>query len=311
MTPWTDPGLHAAMLLAAVAWDRWLGEPPTAVHPVVWMGRAVRVARAWAPRDPAPAFVWGLAMAVGLPLTCAGLGAVALAAPYVGPLLGAWLLTSCFAIRGLGEAGLAVAARLEADDLPGARARLSWLCSRDASALDATAVAAGALESVAENSSDSAIAPLLWFAVGGLPAALAYRCVNTLDAMIGYHGETEWLGKASARLDDLANLVPARWTAVWLLLFGLGRERVSVCRGARLMWRDRRLTESPNAGWPMSAMAGLVGVALEKRGHYLLGGGLAPCDSRALRRGVHLAGDAMTGFAALLLLALGGLAWTR
>ena len=83
----------------------------------------------------------------------------------------------------------------------------------------AAAVAAAATESVAENSSDSLVAPLLWYALGGLPAALAYRCINTLDAMVGYRGPYEWVGKASARLDDLLNLIPARLTALLMLVW--------------------------------------------------------------------------------------------
>ncbi|MDO9280431.1 MAG: cobalamin biosynthesis protein, partial [Pseudomonadota bacterium] len=99
--------------------------------------------------------------------------------------------------------------------------------------------------------------------------------VNTLDAMIGYHGRYEWLGKASARLDDVLNLVPARLTALLLLAGGVlaGADARS---GARTMWRDRARTESPNAGWPMATMAGLLGVRLEKPGHYVLGAGRAP-----------------------------------
>ncbi len=305
---WTDPLGHAAVLLAALAWDRWLGEPPAALHPVVWMGRVIGWFRRRAPKRDGAAFVWGLVMAAGLPVLFAGLAGLTVL-PLVGPVLAVWLLTSCFAIRGLGEAGARVATHLEADDLSAGRAGLSWLCSRDPSELDATQVAAAALESVAENSSDSAVAPILFYVLGGLPAALAYRCVNTLDAMVGYRGALEWLGKASARLDDLANLIPARITGLLLLIAAMLRTDLSPGQGLRVMLQDHGKTESPNAGWPMAAMAGIVGVQLEKQGHYVLGRGLRPCDGVALARGVVVGDLAMTGWGLIVATVLLGGAW--
>ena len=108
--------------------------------------------------------------------------------------------------------------------------------------------------------------------------------------MVGYHGKYEWLGKASARQDDLLNLIPARMTAALLLVAGavVGEDWR---RGLRTMWRDRSNTESPNAGWPMAAMAGLLAVVLEKPGHYRLGDG-AEADAAAIRRGWRVVGVA-------------------
>jgi len=141
-------------------------------------------------------------------------------------------------------------------------------------------VAAAAIESLAENLSDSFVAPLVAYALFGLPGAVAYRAVNTLDAMIGYRGRYEYLGKAAARLDDLLNLIPARVSAGLLLVAG-ALTRADVAGGIRVLGRDRRATASPNAGWPMATMAGLLGVTLEKPGHYRLGDGpaaVAPSD---------------------------------
>jgi adenosylcobinamide-phosphate synthase len=127
-----------------------------------------------------------------------------------------------------------------------------------------------------------------------LPAAYAYRAANTLDAMIGYRGRYEWVGKPAARLDDLLNLVPARLTA---LLIALGSERPA--RALAIARRDHGRTASPNAGWPMSAMAGGLGVQLEKIDHYRLGDRLRPleagdleCAARTVRRSLLLAGAA-------------------
>ena len=117
---------------------------------------------------------------------------------------------------------------------------------------------AAAIESVAENTTDSYIAPWLAFAILGVPGAMAYRAINTLDSILGHRGPLEYLGKASARLDDVVNLVPARLSALLLLIAG-SLCRLPVRRGWQTMLRDQSLTASPNAGWTMSAMAGLLG----------------------------------------------------
>jgi len=264
-----------AALLAALAWDRLLGEPPSRLHPVVWIGNAVASARRLAaPGWPLVELTVGSAIALLLPLAVAALGGLALAAlepvPPLRFLVEVYLLKSTFALRALGEAADDVRRPLVAGDLDAARGALRSLCSRDPSTLDAELVAAAAVESVAENASDSFVAPLFWYAVLGLPGALFYRAVNTLDAMIGYRGRFEHLGKASARLDDLLNLLPARLTALLLLAAGWWHGH-DVRRAAAVRARDARLTASPNAGHPMAAMAGLLGVVLEKPGAYRLG----------------------------------------
>lgn len=270
--PWVD----AAVLLAALLVDRFVGEWPGIAHPVVWMGRLVRACERAAPgAGRARPFLYGVAMAILLPAGWWAFGWAAVRVPLVGPVLAIFLLKSSFALRLLGEAGQGVARPLLAGDLDEGRRRLSWLCSRDASALDASQVTAGAVESLAENLSDSFVAPLFWFVVAGVPGALAYRMVNTLDAMIGYHGKYEWLGKASARLDDLLNLVPARITTVAIAI-AAPAARGDLRGGLRAWWQHRGRTESPNAGWPMATMAGLLGVRLTKPGHYALGEGRAP-----------------------------------
>ncbi len=268
--------LHAAAVLAvALALDLALGEYPARLHPVVWMGRAISALERRAPRTGrGRQLAFGIAMAAGIPALFT-VGAVLLCrAARIHPVLSvaveAVLLKSTFAVRALGEAAARVTAALRRGTLDDARAALGALCSRDPSRLDAPLVAAAAVESVAENASDSAVAPLLWFAVLGVPGAVAYRAVNTLDARIGYRGRYEWLGKASARLDDLLNLVPARVTAALLLFAGLVRG-ADARRGLAVLWRDGARTESPNAGRPMAAMAGLLGVELQKLGHYRLG----------------------------------------
>jgi adenosylcobinamide-phosphate synthase len=163
------------------------------------------------------------------------------------------------------------------------RARLRMIVSRDTAELDADQVRESSLESLAENLSDSVVAPLFWFALFGLPGAAVYRFANTADAMWGYRGRWEWAGKFAARADDLLNLIPARMTAVGLLLLGPNR----LARLRRLPTEAAR-TPSPNSGWPMSALALSLNVRLRKPRVYGLNPEAAPPAagdvSTALRR---------------------------
>ena len=206
-------------------------------------------------------------------------GAFTLLGAHAGPArplvigVGLWLLLS---IRGLFAAAVAVRAPLAAGHLGAARAALAWhLVSRPTRELDAAHVASGAVESVAENLTDAFVAPVIFFLLLGLPGAAVYRAVNTADAMLGYReGALEHFGKVAARLDDLLNLIPARLSALAIVAAALG----GADRGGawRTMRRDRRRTASPNAGWTMAAMAGALGVTLEKPGAYRLGDGREP-----------------------------------
>ncbi len=275
-------------LPVAFAVDQLAGEYPNRLHPVVWMGKTIGWLERRAPAGGrALPFAWGLLMAVAVPALFAAAAWGLLAALRPWPLVAlaaeVFLLKSTFAVRALGAAADAVRDALERADLPSAREALRALCSRDPSRLSGGQVAAAAVESVAENLSDSLVAPLFWYAVAGLPGAIAYRAINTLDASIGYRGRYEWIGKASARLDDVANLVPARLTALLVLVAGAlagGRLR----DGVRILLRDGRRTESPNAGLPMAAMAGLLGVELEKVDHYRLGDPLVPVGAPTISR---------------------------
>ena len=164
--------------------------------------------------------------------------------------------------RSLAGEGAGMARLLETNDLPGARDRLSHLCARDAARLSAPEIVRASVESLAENTSDAVVAPLLWGAVAGVPGLLGYRAANTLDAMVGYRSERySRFGWASARLDDLLNLVPARVAAALTVtaapLVG-GR-----CVDAWRIWRrDASRHPSPNAGPVEAATAGALGVTI-------------------------------------------------
>ena len=148
-----------------------------------------------------------------------------------------------------------------------------------------------------ENLSDGTVAPWFWYILFGPVGALGYRVANTLDSRIGYRGgRYEWFGKASARFDDLINLIPARLTAIALCIAAVFVPNSSTKRGLKVAWEDCTQCSSPNAGWPMGAMAGVLGVRLEKRGEYCLGRNLSdvrgpsPSDIRTGHHVAQLAG---------------------
>lgn len=257
-------------LLFALTLDLLLGDPPNTWHPVAFMGRWMRLGERLAPQDAARRLVWGgMWLAGGATLT----GLVASRAPQH-PVVQGGITSMLLAYRGLDRAVGEVQAALECGDLLEARRALGWsLVSRPTDDLRADEVAGAAIESLAENLSDSLVAPSLAFLFGGLPGAAVYRMSNTADAMWGYRNERyEHLGKVAARLDDALNLLPARLTAALIavaaqIVCGRGAEAWRVAR------RNAGRTASPNAGWPMAAMAGALDTTLTKRGHYVLGNG--------------------------------------
>jgi adenosylcobinamide-phosphate synthase len=255
-------------MLLALALDAVFGWPDRLYrrlgHPVVWIGRLVALCDR---RLNRPEWPDGRRRLAGVLTAAVTVGAAALVAALPAMLLGggpvavavtgvlAWPLV---AARSLHTHVAAVAAPLAAADLASAREAVSHIVGRDPARLDAPAIARAAIESLAENASDGVAAPILWGAVLGLPGIAAYKAVNTLDSMVGYrtrrHAAFGW---ASARLDDLANLVPARATAAaFVLVSPQRREAAAVLR------RDARRHRSPNAGWPEAAMAGGLGVRL-------------------------------------------------
>lgn len=261
----------------AVLIDLTLGDPPTALHPTGWMGQWLFFGKRHAPKQGALAqFVYGTLLIL--------FGCALFAVPVFFALnfLQTWneiafvivsavLLKTTFTVRGLVRAAQEVHRALVANDLVEARRLVAWhLVSRDTSQLDKPHVVSATVESIAENIADSFFAPLFFYALLGVPGALAYRLVNTADAIIGYHGATEYLGKFAARLDDVLNWIPARVSGL-LVVVGAFIARANAREAWRVMMRDHAQTASPNAGWTMSAMAGALDTQLEKIAHYKLG----------------------------------------
>ena len=164
-----------------------------------------------------------------------------------------------------------------------ARILLQKVVRRDVKRLDEQQIISAAIETVAEGSVDGIVSPLFYFGIFGVPGAVAYRAVNTLDSMIGYRERTyEHMGKFSAKLDTVANFIPARFTAFLIIVsaFTLGED----WRNAwRVLKRDHAKTQSVNAGWPMAAVAGALNIQLEKPQYYILG------DKRILMAALHIA----------------------
>jgi adenosylcobinamide-phosphate synthase len=276
-----------SILLIAIAIDLLAGEPPERVHPVVAMGRALACLERTAPCSDSARLAYGLIAAVGVPLAW---GLAAHLAERTTPVpLQAALLKSVMSGRGLLSAGRRVEDALRGGDLEQARERLHALVSRPTQDLDEPLIAAAVIESLAENLVDSWIAPLLAYVCFGLGGAYFYRAVNTADAMWGYHTPRyEWLGKGCARVDDVMNWIPARLAALLIILCGRHTRN-----SLRVFARDRTLTSSPNAGQPMAACAGQLGVRLEKSGHYVLNAGARLPDIRDITAARRLVARAM------------------
>ncbi len=266
-----------AMMLVAIAIDRLIGWPDWLYarigHPVTWGGRLIAIFEAWLNRAEFPRMLTGaltlILCLIAVLLPCVALQLL-LPDNVLGILAGGCLAWPLVAVRSMHDHVAAVERPLATGDLPEARRAVSMIVGRNPDALDEAGVARAALESLAENTSDGIVAPVFWGAVAGLPGIAAYKMINTLDSMIG-HRNARYLrfGWASAKLDDLVNLIPARATGV-LFALASGKPR----HAGRVMLRDARRHRSPNAGWPEATMAGALGVRLS--GPRIYDGHVAP-----------------------------------
>ena len=295
------------VLLLALAIDLVLGDPPNRYHPVAWIGRLLAAGERWLCHGSPMRLLAGGALTTLAVAGLAGAAAalvslIAAALGVAGILLEALALTSLLALRDLRGAARGVARDLERGDLSAARGAVAYhLVSRPTAALDEGQVASATIESVAENLTDSLVAPVCFFLAGGLVWAAVYRVINTADSMLGFRrGPLEYFGKSAARLDDLLNLIPARIAGLSLVA-GAALAGASAAGALAALRRDRRRTESPNSGWPMSAMAGALGVVLEKPGVHRLGAG-APPLAADIERAVRVAGAAAAVSVALAVL---------
>ena len=307
--------ISPASFALAYALDWLIGDPTWLPHPVRWMGRMIKggegLLRRFS-RAPSSEFIAGTVLTVivvGVFGICSWI--VLLWLRGVNPAL-AFIVSVFFAASTLATRSLLDEARnvrwfLLYGDLPSARQQVARIIGRDTQELDEPEVTRAVIETLAESASDGIVAPMFYLAIGGVPAALAYKAINTLDSMIGHRDKTfEFFGKCAARLDDVASFIPARVTA--LLLVCAAWTLHLDWRGAlRIMRRDGAKHKSPNAGRPEAAMAGALGVRVggtnfydgERHDGQYLGDVHNPLDDQALRNALRL-----TGCVSLLMFAL-------
>ncbi len=300
---------RGAVVAGALALDALLGEPPESLHPTVWMGRAISAfeKRAIATKSRAGRRLKGVALAFTLPAASFALTRFVERSSPCGlrPSLAVVLISATISARGLAHAARGVADALESGDLAGSRALVGEFVGRDTAGLRESEVARAAVESVAENVSDGVIAPMLYGLFFGAPGALAYKAVNTLDSMVGHRAPRyAELGWASAHLDDLANLIPARLTV--LAVTAVSGQPARTLSAAL---RHGSLTDSPNAGRVEASFAGALGLKLGGANSYggvirkgpILGDGLSP-EAPDIRQAVRLMRRCCALIASLMLL---------
>jgi len=259
--------VSGCLVLGAFGLDLLFGDPRGWPHPVVWIGRLIQRLEdfwtAWLGRSRLAGTL--LTLSTLLVAGGAAWGGLALAGavhPWLQAAVGLWLGWNCLALRSLHRESLEVVQHLEAGDLEAARRALSFIVGRDTAGLDEAGVLRAAIETVAENTSDGVVAPLFYLCLGGPVLAVLFKAASTLDSMVGYRNERyREVGWASARLDDLLNLIPARLTG-WLMVLAAVPLGLNAWGALRVMLRDGRKPESPNAGIPEAAVAGALDIRL-------------------------------------------------
>jgi adenosylcobinamide-phosphate synthase len=268
--------VNAMVLGCAYAMDLIVGDPEWFPHPVRAMGRMIAAGEAIATpgqHPPARDLVRGAIVTILVVVVTAASAVVALHAvrwvhpgvAFVVEVLLAWTVLATGSL--LTEANRVIHA-LERDDVVSARAQLARIVGRDTAALTESEICRGVIETLAESTCDAIVAPLCYLAAGGVPAALAYKAVNTLDSMIGHRERPyAYFGRVAARLDDVANFIPARLAALAIAIAAACTGQSAA--GAMRVWRrDRANHDSPNAGHPEAAMAGALGVCLGGTNYY-------------------------------------------
>lgn len=268
--------MNIGLLLGAFLVDLVVGDPPGVPHPVVAIGRGISfLEKKLYNKDSGPQelYLRGLMLVfLILILTAGAITGVLLVAfhlhPFLYLFLYLWFLSSTLAVKGLGKAGLDIYHALEKKDLELARSKTGEIVGRDTSSLEEEEVVRAAVETVAENTVDGVTAPLFYAFWGGLPLALLYKAVNTLDSMVGYQNvRYEYFGRAAARLDDLVNYIPARLTVVFMLMASL-LMGMDWRRGWETLKVDARKHPSPNSGYSEALIAGVLGIQLGGDNYY-------------------------------------------
>lgn len=308
--------MDAWALLAACGLDLCLGDPRRMPHPVVAIGRLITFLENFLDQRLTDRRLGGLLLTALTLLATAAAAAACLAllgqvSPLLGLLAGVWLAYTCLALRSLHQQSATVVAALAAGQLDEARRRLSMIVGRDTTHLDEEQILRACIETVAENTADGVVAPLFYLALGGPVLGLVYKAVNTLDSMVGYRNERyREFGWAAARLDDLANWLPARLTGLLMALAAVPLG-FNARRAWNTIWRDAGRHASPNAGFPEAAAAGALEIQLGGSAVYFgqpvekatLGDPVRPLEMVVFAKMVYL----MYATAALCLILLAGM----
>jgi adenosylcobinamide-phosphate synthase len=261
------------ILIAAILLDLLMGDPRWLPHPVVLIGKLISFLEAsWNKGKNRVRKGYVLTVTVIIVVFSVTFSIVFLSYklhPVAGVLVEIYFISTTIAIKGLRSAALHVFTPLVSGNIDDARRNLSMIVGRDTKTLSESEVVRGTVETVAENTVDGITAPLFWAMIGGAPLAMVYRAINTLDSMVGYKNEKFMqFGRASAKLDDIVNLLPARITALcmWLSSFFIKGSKKKL--GWKITWRDARKHPSPNSGWSEAMVAGLLGIQLGGINYY-------------------------------------------
>lgn len=283
------------ILILALLADLLLGEPPLSIHPTVWMGKMAESLKRRIRLGSPPlekfqgvilaAFIIGVFTAgtfLGLTSVVKYLGFI----PYL--VLSAFLLKSAISVRAMEKFTIPIAEAVEEGNYEEAKRLLRNVVRRETAPLTEQQVLSAAVETVAEGTVDGVTGPIFFYSLFGLPGAIAYRVINTLDSTVGYKDRPHLnLGWFSAKLDTTANYLPARITGVFTVA---SAKMISLnwANCLKMLTRDHRRTESLNAGWSMSAMAGALGVMLEKPGFYTVGEPSRSLEPEDVRRALKI-----------------------
>ncbi|HJH31845.1 MAG TPA: cobalamin biosynthesis protein [Methanosarcinaceae archaeon] len=308
ITPLPDAGDLISILLLAFVFDIMIGEPPAALHPVVWIGKVIGMLKNAAPDTHRKAY--GVFLALATIIFASGIGYLAIvislnpAVPQtLGYLIAAYFLKSTFAIRSLLAPAQKIHDDLVKNNLKSARSKLPIYVSRNPSKLNTGQMSSAVIESMAENFVDGILTPIFYYVLlgpFGLVGAYAYKAVNTLDSMVGYRDDTHLeLGYFSAKLDDVLNWIPARISVLFIAIAALfpgtsadgGRIAgfVNAIKSAKVEGQN---TPSPNSGYPIAAASGALGIRLEKPNIYVLGPGHINSNPDDIKRASQLIGSA-------------------
>ncbi len=265
-----SPEYFLSALIMGYLLDLWLGDPPHWPHPIRWIGNLItftqRHIRHYCSSERQRYIGGGILWIVIVGTTFIVTSGVLLAMGYFSDILlwlaQLWLSYTILATKSLRDAAMAVYVALQQGSIDECRRQLSYIVGRDTSQLEKPHIARATVETVAENSVDGVIAPLFYLCLGGVPLAMAYKAVNTLDSMVGYKTpKYKAIGCVSARMDDIANYIPARMS--WLLLSAAAwLLKLNYRDALRIGWRDRYQHASPNCAWSEATVAGALNVRL-------------------------------------------------